>query len=47
MGQSVKLQPILDNNADFVTATEMLAELREDNMPLVRYMKETHEVCDE
>ena len=25
----------------------MLAELREDNQQLVKYMRETHELCDE
>ena len=47
MGHSVKLQRILDNDAGFVTPPDMLAELREDNMSLVRYMKETHNLCDE
>ncbi|ANB76432.1 DNA starvation/stationary phase protection protein [Paraburkholderia phytofirmans OLGA172] len=47
MGHSVKLQRILDNDADFVTPPDMLAELREDNMSLARYMKGTHALCDE
>jgi len=47
IGHSAKLQRILDNDAGFVTPPDMLAELREDNMSLVRYMKETHNLCDE
>src|SRR6202051_3741341 len=47
IGHCGKLQRILDNDAGFVTPPDMLAELREDNMSLVRYMKETHALCDE
>lgn len=46
-GQIVKLQRILDNDAEFVTPADMLAELREDNARLAGYMRETHELCDE
>jgi len=38
---------LLDNDADFVTPTDMLAELRDDNLTLVSSMKETHSLCDE
>jgi len=41
------LQRILDNDADFVTPLDMLAELREDNRQLVASLRETHSVCDE
>ncbi len=47
IGHCARLQRILDNNADFVTPADMLAELREDNMSLARYMRETHSLCDE
>ncbi|MGQ7935918.1 Dps family protein [Paraburkholderia sp. D1E] len=46
-GQITKLQRILDNDADFVTPDDMLAELREDNLALAGYMRETHSLCDE
>jgi len=42
-----RLQRVLDNDADFVTPLDMLAELREDNQRLAARMRETHNVCDE
>jgi starvation-inducible DNA-binding protein len=42
-----RLQRVLDNDADFVTPMDMLAELRDDNKQLVTRMRETHDVCDE
>jgi starvation-inducible DNA-binding protein len=42
-----RLQRILDNDADFVTPLDMLAELREDNKRLVANMRETHDLCGE
>lgn len=47
IGQISRQQRITDNEADFVTPHNMLAELREDNQELVKYMRETHELCDE
>lgn len=47
IGQIAKHQRLLDNDADYVTPHEMLAELRDDNQQLVKYMRETHELCDE
>jgi len=41
------LQRIRDNDADYVTPLDMLAELREDNMQLIASMREAHGVCDE
>lgn len=46
-GHIMKLQRIADNDADFVTPGDMLAELREDNLALAGYMRETHSLCDE
>jgi starvation-inducible DNA-binding protein len=46
-GQITKLQRIADNDAEFVTPSDMLAELREDNLALAGYMRETHALCDE
>lgn len=47
IGQVKKLQRVLDNDADYVTPQDMLAELREDNQQLTRHMRVLHEVCDE
>jgi starvation-inducible DNA-binding protein len=47
IGQVKKLQRVLDNDADYVTPQDMLAELREDNQTLTRAMRNLHEVCDE
>src|SRR3974390_3309883 len=42
-----RLQRIEDNDADFVTPMDMLAELRDDNKQLVARMRETHDLCNE
>jgi starvation-inducible DNA-binding protein len=47
IGHIGRLQRVLDNDADTVTAMDMLAELREDNKQLTANMRETHDLCDE
>src|SRR5271170_8492806 len=47
IGHIGRLQRIKDNDADFVTPMDMLAELREDNKQLLASMRETHDLCDE
>ena len=47
IGQIAKLQRVLDNDADYVSPLDMLAELREDNQRLAAHMRETHNVCEE
>src|SRR5262245_51803751 len=47
IGQIKKLQRVLDNDADYVTPEDMLAELREDNQQLTKHMRILHELCDE
>jgi starvation-inducible DNA-binding protein len=47
IGQIARLQRVLDNEADYVTPQDMLAELRSDNMELAARMRETHALCDE
>lgn len=47
VGQVAKLQRVLDNDADFVTPQDMLAELRDDNKQLAFHLKQTHDLCDE
>ena len=46
IGHIARLQHISDNDADYVTPFDMLAELREDNRALTARMRETHGVCD-
>jgi starvation-inducible DNA-binding protein len=47
IGHIARLQRVLDNDADYVTPLDMLAELRDDNMQLVARMRETHRLCEE
>jgi starvation-inducible DNA-binding protein len=47
IGQIARLQRVLDNDADYVTPLDMLAELRDDNRLLAARMREAHGVCDE
>lgn len=47
IGEISKLQRVKDNDAEFVTPEDMLAELREDNLALAASMRETHSLCDE
>jgi starvation-inducible DNA-binding protein len=47
VGHVGRLQRILDNDAEFVTADDMLAELRDDNKQLTASLRETHGLCDE
>jgi starvation-inducible DNA-binding protein len=47
IGEIGRLKRIADNDAEFVTPQDMLAELRDDNKTLVASMRETHGVCDE
>jgi starvation-inducible DNA-binding protein len=47
IGHIGRLQRVADNDADFVTPMDMLAELRDDNKQLVARMRETHDLCDE
>jgi starvation-inducible DNA-binding protein len=47
IGHISRLQRIADNDAEFVTPMDMLAELRDDNKQLVANLRETHGVCEE
>jgi len=47
IGHVSRLQRVLDNDADFVTPMDMLAELRDDNKQLTASLRETHGLCDE
>jgi starvation-inducible DNA-binding protein len=47
VGHIGRLKRILDNDADYVTPSDMLAELADDNKQFVGYVRATHAVCDE
>jgi starvation-inducible DNA-binding protein len=47
VGHIARLQRVLDNDADYVSPLDMLAELREDNKGLAARMRELHGLCDE
>ena len=47
IGHIARLQRVLDNDADFVSPKDMLAELRDDNKQLAAHLRETHALCDE
>jgi starvation-inducible DNA-binding protein len=47
IGHISRLQRLADNDADFVTPQDMIAELREDNMRYIVFLRETHAACDE
>jgi starvation-inducible DNA-binding protein len=47
IGQIAARKRLTDNDAEFVTPRDMLAELRDDNKQLVSEMRRTHALCDE
>jgi starvation-inducible DNA-binding protein len=47
IGHISRLQRLSDNDADYVDALDMLAELREDNRSLLASMREAHDLCGE
>jgi starvation-inducible DNA-binding protein len=47
IGQIAHQKRLLDNDAEFVTPLDMLAELREDNKQLTAEMRRTHALCDD
>jgi len=47
IGHIARLQRVKDNDADYVTPLDMLAELRDDNKQLAASMRETHGVCED
>src|ERR1700741_2260557 len=47
IGHVGRLKRILDNDADYVTPLDMLAELRDDNKQLTARLRETHDLCGE
>jgi starvation-inducible DNA-binding protein len=47
IGHISRVQRILDNDAEYVEPSDMLAELAEDNKTLAARLREAHNVCDE
>jgi starvation-inducible DNA-binding protein len=47
VGHVSRLQRIRDNDANYVTPSDMLGELADDNTQLVGYLRATHATCDE
>ena len=47
IGHISRLQRVLDNNADYVEPSDMIAELAEDNKTLAARLREAHNVCEE
>jgi starvation-inducible DNA-binding protein len=47
IGHIARLQRILDNDADYVDPSDMIAELADDNKTLAARLREAHNVCDE
>ena len=47
IGHIARLQRVLDNDAEYVTPQDMLAELAEDNKALTLSMKAVHDLTDE
>lgn len=46
IGHIARLQRIKDNDKDFVSAADMLAELREDNLKLVESLRDAKDIVD-
>lgn len=47
IGQIARLQRLADNDADYVSPSDMLAELAADNRTLAAEMRVVHGLCDE
>ena len=47
IGDIARHQRLADNDANYVTPDDMLAELRDDNQRVVASMREAHGLCDE
>jgi starvation-inducible DNA-binding protein len=47
IGHIARTQRVLDNDAEYVEPSDMLAELREDNKTLAARLREAHNVCED
>jgi starvation-inducible DNA-binding protein len=46
IGHIARNQRVLDNDAEYVEPSDMLAELRDDNKVLASHLREVHELCN-
>lgn len=46
IGDVTRHQRLKDNDDESVPAQKMLAEVRDDNVQLTRFLRATHEICD-
>jgi starvation-inducible DNA-binding protein len=46
VGHIARLQRVEDNDADYVCARDMVAELQADSLELVAHMRAAHDLCD-
>ena len=47
IGHIARTQRVLDNDAEYVDPTDMLAELRDDSKTLAASLREVHDLCNE
>jgi starvation-inducible DNA-binding protein len=47
IGHVSRLTRVIENDAEYVTPLDMIAELREDNVGLAKRLREAHSLCDE
>src|SRR6266566_5066758 len=47
IGHIARLQRVLDNDANYVDPSDMIAELADDNKTLAARLREAHNVCEE
>ncbi|MBW6401316.1 DNA starvation/stationary phase protection protein [Roseomonas sp. HJA6] len=47
IGHIARLQRLADNDADYVTPEDMLAELAEDNRRVIGFLRAAHVVCED
>src|SRR6266851_6359587 len=47
IGHISRLQRVLDNDAEYVDPSDMIAELADDNKTLAARLRQAHNVCDE
>jgi starvation-inducible DNA-binding protein len=47
IGHIARIKRVMDNDADYVEPSDMLAELRDDNKALAGRLREAHNVCEE
>src|SRR3546814_10936311 len=46
IGHFARLKHIEDNDADFVTPEDMMAEPKDDNLTITQRTRKTHHICD-